>query len=358
MTLTEPRTAARFIGQSVPRREDPRLLTGHGQFVDDVTLPRMLHAHFMRSPVARGALTSIDVDAAREYPGVVAVLTAADVNHQALTSWPTMLGPDAGGPPERLLADEDVRYVGEPIAIIIAESRAVAEDAAELVDLDFEATTPIITMQDALEGTELVHPERDTNVSGEMPPVPQPEVDALFEQAAHVVTEHFEQHRYLCVPMEPRGLIASWDPWRQQLEVVASTQTVHESRLGFSRLLGIPEDSIRVVMGDVGGSFGQKMFSMREENAVVIAAKTLGRAVKWIEDRVENLIAGGHAREESMDVSFAFDDSGVVLAAKALHLENVGAYPNLGDGRASNSSAMIFPGPYRLQRLAFESKGV
>jgi carbon-monoxide dehydrogenase large subunit len=358
MTRTEPRTGARYIGQSVSRREDPRLLTGHGRYVDDVTVPRMLHAHFVRSPVARGVLTAIAVDAAREFPGVFAVLTAADVNHQALSSWPTMLGPDAGGPPERILADGDVRYVGEPIAIIVAESRAIAEDAAELIELDFDTSTPIITMQDALAGGELVHRERDTNVSGEIPAVRQPELDALFEQAAHVVSEHFDQHRYLCVPMEPRGLIADWDPWRQQLEVVASTQTVHESRLGFSRLLGIPEDSIRVVMGDVGGSFGQKMFSMREENAVVIAAKTLGRAVKWIEDRVENLIAGGHAREESMDVSFALDQDGVVLAAKALHLENVGAYPNLGDGTVSSSAAMIFPGPYRMQRLAFEAKGL
>jgi aerobic carbon-monoxide dehydrogenase large subunit len=358
MTQPDTRSAARFIGQSVPRREDPRLLTGHGQYVDDVTLPRMLHAHFVRSPIARGVVTGIDVEAARACPGVVAVLTAAEVNHQALAAWPTMMGPDAGGPPERILADGDVRYVGEPIAIIVAESRALAEDAAEVVDLDFEASTPIVTVQDALDTAELVHPERDSNVSGEIPPMPQPELDALFDRAAHVVTERFDQHRYLCVPMEPRGLIASWDPWRKQLEVVASTQTAHESRLGFSRLLGIPEDSIRVVMGDVGGSFGQKMFSMREENAIVISAKTLGRSVKWIEDRVENLIAGGHAREESMDVSFALDDTGVVLAAKARHLENVGAYPNLGDGRVSNSSAVVFPGPYRMQRLAFEAQGL
>src|SRR3954464_3355859 len=107
MTRSDTRSAARFIGQSVPRREDPRLLTGRGQYVDDVTLPRLLHAHFVRSPIARGALTGVEVDAARAFPGVIAVLTAADVNHQALSSWPTMLGPNAGGPPERILADAD-----------------------------------------------------------------------------------------------------------------------------------------------------------------------------------------------------------------------------------------------------------
>src|SRR5205807_2400712 len=128
----------------------------------------------------------------------------------------------------------------------------------------------------------------------------------------------------------------------QTMEIVASTQTAHESRATYARLLGIPEDSIRVVMGDVGGSFGQKMFPMREEYAVVIATKTVGRAVKWIEDRWENLIAGGHSREETMDVSFAFDEDGRLLAAKARQAENVGAYPNLGDGMSAPSSAAIF----------------
>src|SRR3954464_13314184 len=130
MTRSDTRSAARFIGQSVPRREDPRLLTGHGQYVDDVTLPRMLHAHFVRSPIARGVLTGIEVEAARAFPGVAAVLTAAEVNHQALAAWPTMMGPDAGGPPERILAEGDVRYVGEPIAIIVAASRGGAAGAA------------------------------------------------------------------------------------------------------------------------------------------------------------------------------------------------------------------------------------
>ena len=358
MTQVEAPTAARWVGQSVKRREDPRLLTGHGRYVDDVTMPRLLHAHFVRSPIARGTLSDVDVAAAREVPCVVAVLTAAEVNPQALSFWATMLGPDAGGPPGRVLAEGDVRYVGEPIALVVAESRAIAEDAAELVEFDVEPAPAVVTIDQALAPGELVHPETGTNVAGEIPAVAQPELDALFDSAAHVLSERFDQHRYLCVPMEPRGLIASWDPWQQWLEVVASTQTVHETRLMWSRLLGIPEDSIRVVMGDVGGSFGQKMFPGREDHAVVIAAKTLGRAVKWIEDRRENLIAGGHAREESMDVSFAFDGDGTLLAAKVRHVENVGAYPNLGDGTVAATSAMMFPGPYRMQRLEFGAQGL
>jgi carbon-monoxide dehydrogenase large subunit len=358
MTQAETRTAARFIGQSVKRREDPRLLTGHGRYVDDVTMPRQLHAHYVRSQVARGTLGPVEVSAARELPGVVAILTAAEVNPQALSYWQTLLGPDGGGPPGRVLAEGDVRYVGEPIAIVVAESRAIAEDAADLVEFDIEPTQAIVTMDQALNGSELVHPETGSNLSGEVPTEPQPELETMFSEAAHVVSEHFDQHRYLCVPMEPRGVIASWDPWQQKLEVVASTQTVHELRLMWSRLLGIAEDSIHVVMGDVGGSFGQKMFAHKEEHGAVIAARTLGRAVKWIEDRSENLIAGGHSREESIDVSLAFDDKGILLGAKVLHLENVGAYPNLGDGMNASASALMFPGPYRLQRMAYEAKGL
>ena len=142
----ETAKAARFVGQSVRRREDPRLLTGRGRYVDDVTMPRMLHAHFVRSPVARGTLDGLDVAAARELPGVHAVLTAADVNPQARSMWNSMMGPDGGGPPPRVLADGDVRYVGEPIAIVIAQSRALAEDAADLVVFDVEPGTPVVTI--------------------------------------------------------------------------------------------------------------------------------------------------------------------------------------------------------------------
>jgi len=357
MTQLDSRGAARWVGQSVRRREDVRLVTGRGRYVDDVTMPGLLHAHFVRSPVARGALTRVDATAARQQPGVVAVLTAEDVNPSAHSFWVTMMGPDAARAPMRVLADRDVRYVGEPIALVVAESRYLAEDAAELVDLDVDPRPAIVTIEQALSNGERVHPELDTNLSGEIPAVADHELDRLFAEAARVVTATLGQHRYLCVPMEPRGLIAAWDPWQQRMEIVASTQTVHETRAQWSRLLAVPEESIRVVMGDVGGSFGQKMFPGREDHAVVIAAKLLGRAVKWIEDRAENLIAAGHAREESMEVSLAVEADGRITAARAHHLENVGAYPIFGDGMSAPTAASMFPGPYHLRRLAFSAQG-
>ena len=358
MTQTEPRGAARFVGQSVKRHEDIRLVTGRGRFVDDVTMPGLLHASFVRSPVARGTLSAVDVSAAQDLPGVVAVLTADDINQHAHSFWVTMSGPDAGGAPNRILAEGDVRYVGEPIAIVVAESRYLAEDGADLVEFDVDAQPAVVTIEAALTGEHLVHHECESNLSGEIPAAPNPDLDALFEQAAHVMSERFDQHRYIPVPMEPRGLIASWDRWEKRMEIVASTQTVHETRLQWSRMLDIPEDSIHVVMGDVGGSFGQKMFPGREDHAIVLAAKVMGRAIKWIEDRAENLICGGHSREESMDVSFALDADGKILAAKAHHTENVGAYPTGGNGMMAPTAAMMFPGPYPIQALGYTAQGL
>jgi CO/xanthine dehydrogenase Mo-binding subunit len=309
-------SAARWVGQSVKRREDPRLLAGRGRYVDDVVMPGMLHAAFVRSPVARGTVRGIGTSAAAGLPGVVAVFTAAELNVPGRPFWKTMIGP-AGQPPHRLLAEHDVRFVGDVVALVVAESRYLAEDGADLVDVDIDPLPPVLDPAAAAAGgAPLVHRERDTNLADELPEMPRPDVDQVFASAAHVLTETFEQHRYLPVPMETRGVVASWDRWSDRLELVISGQGVHEVRLFFSRYFGVPEDRIRVVMGDVGGSFGQKVFPVNDEIAVVAAARKLGRPVKWIEDRSENLIAGGHARDQSMRVEFAFDADGTLLAAR------------------------------------------
>ena len=155
-----------------------------------------------------------------------------------------------------------MRYVGDPIAIVVAESRYLAEDAAELVSVDIEPDDPVVTAAQALaEGSPRVHPELPDNLSGVLPAEDLPELDELLENAPHVFHETFAQHRYVCVPMETRGLVAEWDPWTKQLELVIAGQGVHAPRLFYSRMLGIPEDDIHVIMGDVGGSFGQKIVS-------------------------------------------------------------------------------------------------
>jgi carbon-monoxide dehydrogenase large subunit len=230
----------------------------------------------------------------------------------------------------------------------VAESRYLAEDAAELVSVDIEPEDPVVDKAAALaEGSPRVHPELPDNLAGVLRAADLPGLDGLFENAPHVFHETFDQHRYICVPMETRGLVVEWDPWTRQLEVVFACQGVHEPQAFLSRMLGLPAHDIRVIMGDVGGSFGQKISVQREEQAVVVAAMIIGdRPVKWIEDRAENLIGGGHAREESLEITAATDDRGVLLAARANHIENVGAYPSGSNGQVAGLAGRIFPGPY------------
>ncbi len=336
--------AARFVGQRIPRLEDQRMITGHGRYLDDLARPGMAHAAFVRSTVARGRITELDVSRARQAPGVLAVLTAAEINTRTQLSGRSPIDRT----PRRVLADGDVRYVGDPIVIVVAESRYLAEDAAELVSVDIEAQQPVVTAAQALtEGSPAVHPELTDNLAGVIPAADLPGLDKLLAGAPHVFTETFGQHRYVCVPMETRGMLAQWDPGSGQLELFIAGQGVHAPRLFYSRMLSMAEDDIRVIMGDVGGSFGQKAFPTREEQATVVAAVILGgRPVKWIEDRAENLISGGHAREESLQITAATDENGILLAARAHHVENAGAYPSVGNGQMAGFSSVIFPGPY------------
>ena len=337
--------AARWVGQRVLRSEDQRMITGHGQYVDDQQKPGMVHATFVRSTVARGRIVHLDVSEARRAAGVIAVFTAAELNSRARIP----AGRGADQTPRRVLADGDVRYVGEPVVMVVAESRYLAEDAAELVSVDIEPDTPVVTMEQALaEGGPLVHPELPDNLAGVVPAADNPDLDAIIENAPHVFTETFDQHRYVCVPMETRGLVVEWDQWAEKLEVIFACQGVHGPRAFLSRLVGIPEDDIHVVMNDVGGAFGQKISPQREDQAVVLAAVLLqDRPVKWIEDRAENLISGGHSREESLAITAATDENGVLLGAKAHHIENVGAYPAASNGQMAGASARMFPGAYR-----------
>lgn len=348
----------RFVGQRVERREDARLVTGHGRYVDDVAVSGCLHAAFVRSNVARGRITSLDTTAARAVPGVVAVYTAADVNGQVGDVWVDYEGPGGHSDPFRVLAEGDVRFVGEPVAVVLAESRYIAEDACEMVEVDIEAEQAVVSVDDALRGgAPLVHPGTASNIAAEIPAGEDPELEALFAGAARVVTHTFEQQRYLCVPMETRGIIAEWDRWAGTLEVRCSTQGHHGVRTFLSRALGVDESRVRVVMGDVGGGFGQKMFMIPEEIATVIAARLAGRPVRWIEDRRENLMSGLHAREDRMTVSAAVDAEGRVQALRCDLVENAGAFPAAGSSAIGFVGALI-TGPYRIPKVSFCGRSV
>ena len=348
---TTPTTAARFIGQSVKRKEDPRLLTGHGRYVDDVELPRMLHAAFLRSETAAGTITRIDTSAAEQMDGVVAVYTGARLNAECGPAWHAMLGGDTGMIPFRPLAEDDVRFVGDPVAIVVATSRYVAEDACELIEVDIAPRQAVVDYATAAGITDsIVHAEKDSNAMVAVPFMPLvADLDETFANAAHVVEETIVSHRYLAVPMEGRGIVAAWDRGNAEVEIVCSNQSVHETRNYFSRILGVDEAAVHVSVKDVGGGFGQKMFMGREETSVVLASKLLGRPVKWIEDRRENLIAASHSRNEKAKVRMALDADGVILAMTSEHFCDVGAYAVCPAGM----DPTLLVGPYKVPRLGF-----
>jgi aerobic carbon-monoxide dehydrogenase large subunit len=348
--------APRFVGQSVERKEDPRLLTGRGTYVDDVVLPRMLHAAFLRSDVARACVTSIDGSAARALPGVHAVYTAADfAKHVVGTTNPTMFL-DMALPDAPPLAGPEVHFAGEAIAMVVAETRYLAEDALELIDVELDVLEPVLDRERAGDdASELVFADRGSNVMSTTT-VPNPAVEEALAGAEHVVTETFHQIRQAHVPMEPHGIVASWDPFDGDLRLWASSQRVHEIKATLSRALGIPDHHIHVTQRDVGGAFGQKGSVRPEEMSTVLAARDLGRPVKWIEDRRENLISGGHARDDRVTVTMGVDRDGTILGVRLEHLENEGAFPTTPAVGAL--VAMLFPGPYEMGAVSWSTTAV
>jgi aerobic carbon-monoxide dehydrogenase large subunit len=341
--------AARFTGQSVPRKEDRRLVTGHGRYVDDVKRPGQFHAAFLRSELASAKIVSVDASEALALDGVVAVFTGEQLNGDAHEIWWGIMGP--GMPMAGPLAPGRVLYVGDPLAIVIATSRYIAEDALDLIQVEFEPETPVLDYRSASSVTDhLVHPEVGSNAMASVPFTPMsPDLEEAFAKADHVVETLVESHRYIAVPMEPRGALATWSPGTEELDLVISTQSVHETRSFCARMLDIPEVNVSVSMRDVGGGFGSKMLIGREEAATVLAARRLSATVKWIEDRRENLIASPHSRNERAVVRVAVDDDGTIQAIAADSQCDMGAYP----AAAGPMDAQLLPGPYKIPRLGF-----
>src|SRR5208282_786629 len=315
--------AERYTGASIKRSEDPRILTGAGRYVDDIKLPGMLHAAFVRSPLAHAHVLSVDVSAARALPGVVAALTGADLEAlMALMGW-------AGPTPEfTLLATDKVRFMGDPVAIVIAESRYVAEDGCELVEVEYDDLPPVMNASFALDpsspplfvnlGDNIARPHSRSEFG---------DVSGTFGNADRVTDFHIDVHRHQNVPMEGRGCVASYDADLGVMTVYAATQSVHVSKIAVAMRLGMEPDKVRVLAGDIGGSFGLKIGASREELAAAAASRLVGRPVKWVEDRGENLTASGQAREESFDVRAAVSNDGDLLGLDVKMVIDTGSYP-------------------------------
>jgi carbon-monoxide dehydrogenase large subunit len=348
--------ATRYAGARVPRVEDNRLLTGRGTFVDDVSRPGMLHACFVRSPFAHARINGIDTSAALALPGVRAVFTASDLNPDVKEAWHAVAGKDIPDTPRPPLAEGTVKFVGDPLALVVAESRYIAEDAVELVDVDYEPLPVIADFTRAVGSDVVVHEEYPDNVAGGMGGAPPDE--ETFSSAAHVAEAPVYQQIYAPVPMETRGMVVEWDASSEELTVWASTQTPHELRAFAARLLGIPAQGVRVIMRDTGGGFGQKVVPMREDMCILLAARKVPFALKWIEDRRENLMSAGQARHVDGKARMAFDDEGNILAADIDFTYDIGAYPTPYPVLTTAAVGMFFPGPYRVPKASFNYKTV
>ncbi len=419
--------AGRYVGNSVRRVEDPRLLTGHGRFVDDVSFPGLLHATFVRSTHAHARVRSIEVDRARRAPGVVSVVTGAEL--AAVTN--PLLGllalPGWRDPTFHALSTDRVRHVGDPVAIVVAESRHQAEDAAELVTVDYEPLQPIATIGHALDPTRPpVWPVAKGNTLLESTHA-YGDVNAGFTGADSIVTRRFTHHRVSNQPMETRAIVVEIRDGEPPV-VHSNTQTTHVLKWALSLLTGHqtlresaatlnrnreritrfingakaaaaanpdmagggspmmpvmlkqmvsdpkrtlalnqamlallakdPGERPEVEARDIGGAFGSKGVVNREDVAVFAVAQQLGRSIKWVEDRNENLMGGGHARDEVVELSMAFSTDGTLRGMRAGLTMDTGAYPAFPFGAAMFAQIVrvMIPGPYRVPALAFDTR--
>ncbi len=356
-----------WIGRPMARVEDDRLLRGQGRYVDDLALPHALEAAFLRSPEAHAHLVSVDVSAALAAPGVTAVWTGEDLadlapllNREELripAGLAETVDPTVRITPMPLLAREKVAYVGQPVAVVFAENRYLAEDALELIDVRYASLPVVVDPEEALKPeAPLIHEDLQDNTAVAVTArVGEP--DAVFRDAHTVISEEFHAHRYVASPIETRAVAAHVDPYRGELTVWSGTQTPHRLRDSIARTLGLDAEAVRVLAVDVGGGFGQKGILYVEELIVPHAARCFGRPVRWREDRTENLVASSHAREQIHRIELAADADGRLLGVRDRITVNFGAYNMTGLVVPYNSLCHLL-GPYRVPNVAIDVTGV
>jgi carbon-monoxide dehydrogenase large subunit len=352
-----------FFGERIRRNEDPRLLTGQALFVDDVHLPDMGHAAFLRSPYAHARLGSIDASAARQREGVIAVYTAADLGDYwqpgpLLVSPPPVEGIVFNERTQVPLAKEKVRHLGEPIALVIAESRYIAEDALADIVVDYEPLPAVVDLEKALApDAPLVHEDVGSNVAAH---VIQRKGDyaAARQQADLVLRRRFKYDRGTAAAMENRGIVAQWDRRSGRLTIWDTTQAPIPIRNGLADMLGLSEQQVRVIAPFIGGGFGPKiMMFYPEEVLIPWAAMQLDRPVKWIEDRAENFLATTQERGQIHDAEIALSKDGRILGVHDVFLHDAGAYVPYGLTVPLNSQCTLL-GPYHIPNYDSEFKAL
>jgi carbon-monoxide dehydrogenase large subunit len=366
MTVTEDAATlapAKEVGQPRRRKEDARLITGRTTWTDNMVLPGMLHLAVVRSPVAHARITGVDVRAAQEAANVVAVYTGRDLAEEQgsiPSAW--AVTPDMVNPGHPSIAVDQVNHVGEPVAIVVARSKSAAQDAVELVDVDYETLPVVLDLEEAVaDGAPLVHDQLESNTSyhfvfdaGEAGT--GADTDQAFAGAEVVVSRRFVQQRLIPAFMEPRSVVVQ--PQGENYTMWSSTQVPHILRVMAAMVTGIPEHKLRIIAPDVGGGFGGKLQVNPEEILSLLVARRLGKPVKWTETRSESLMAAHHGRGQVQFVDVASDREGNVKGLRVRLLADMGAYLRLITAGIPALGAFMFPGIYKFPAYRFECDGV
>jgi aerobic carbon-monoxide dehydrogenase large subunit len=345
------RTVNSLVGSPIERLEDLRFLRGRGQYVDDLARADMLHAAILRSSVAHGRIRSIDVSAARALAGVHSVITAKDIGNR-VPRVPMRLQPLPDFEPfgQPVIAETKVRYVGEAIAVVLADTAGIAEDALGLIEVDIEALPAVADRHASAQGASLLFEDAGSNLAIKFHAV-RGDAATAFRDAPYVRRESFRTQRHMALPMEPRGLLAEWDAARGRLTVSGGAKVLFFNRRTLAKQMDLPEDAIEIVENDVGGGFGARGEFYPEDFLIPFAARQTGRPVKWTEDRREHLMCVNHAREAECDIEIACARDGTILGLRGHAYVDVGAYMRTNGAVGARNIAQFMSGPYRIPHI-------
>ena len=358
MAAPKQKSPKRYVGRAMKRVEDPRLIKGIATYVDDVKLPNLLHAEFVRSPHAHAKIREIKTNAAKKLPGVLDVFTGADLDAKVGTIPCASPLPGGKSPDHTVLAGARAYFVGHPVAVVVAETRTMARDAVDLVEVDYEPLPAVTDPEKALEkGSPLTHPEHGTNVAFTWN-LPAGDIDGAFKKADKVLKLRMVHPRLTPMAIEPRGCAASWNAGEGSLTLWTSTQIPHLVRTLLPGMIQIPENKLRVVAPEVGGGFGSKLNLYPEEAVVSYLAMRLDRPVKWIEGRRENAAATIHGRDQIADCEIAIKKDGTVLAIRSKTIVDIGSYRQLLTPAIPTLTGLMLCGCYKLKAVRMDITGV
>jgi carbon-monoxide dehydrogenase large subunit len=353
-------TAERFVGSPVLRKEDPELVTGQARFVDDMTLPGMVWMQMVRSPYAHANIRGIDTASAKAMPGVIGVYTAADLEGDLAGPLPFVwpITEDIKIPTHWPLTKDKARFAGDGVAVVLAETREQAKDAAEAVQVDYEALPVVLDLEEAgSDGAPVLHEDLGTNTvvhwshggAGDQ---------SIFDSAPVVVKERYVQPRLIPNAIEPRGCLAMPVPAQGEFTLWTATQIPHIAKVTLSGVAGIPESKLRIIAPDVGGGFGSKLNIYAEEALSLVLSRKVARPVKWIEERSENYVATIHGRGVIHDVELAATEEGKILGIRVKEIADMGAYFQLLTPGIPELGGWVYMGPYDMQAYWYEFTGV